>query len=476
MSRMRWKELRSLGGIAAPLAVTQASQLIMGLSASVMLGRLSGSALAAGGLCAIFIQALTVVSQGVIAGAHPLMAAAKGRSETETTEGDEVAYAFGGAVLAGLALSLLSMAVLLNLPAILAPFGVAPEILDDVGEFIGRAAFALPAILWIAPIRLYCSVSAKSWLIMASVGLGALCYMPLLSGLTFGAFNYPGHGVAGAGLAYAVAWWLIAVGLTAYAIIGKHLPLATFRAAIPTAAGAVRDVWSIGWPIALVYAAELGMTLVLTLVTSGFGTIAIIANQIAYTLNSIAFNPIVAIAQAATVRVAYHRGAGRDAAARLAGNLSLITVAGLMALFGVILLVGSKHIINLFLAGETADFAAIAVLTQKLIVILAAFLIFDGLQSAANGALRGLKDTRVPMVIGVCGYWLLGVPVAVVLSFGFGMGVVGVWFGVLVGITSVACTLVWRWKTMVRNAASSTMDVPGPCGGRSWLRKQTSPT
>lgn len=476
MSRMTWNELRSLAGIAAPLAVTQASQLVMSLAASVMLGRLSGSALAAGGLCAIFIQALTVVSQGVIAGAHPLMAAARGKSETETTERDGAAYAFGGAVLVGLAFSLLSVAILLNLPSVLAPFGVAPEILGDVQQFIGRAAWALPAILWIAPIRLYCSVSGKSWLIMASVGLGALCYVPLLSGLTFGVFDSPGNGIAGAGLAFVIAWWLIAGGLTAYAIARRHLPLSTFRSAFPTAAKAAKDVWSIGWPIALIYAAELGMTLVLTLITSGFGTVAIVANQIAYTLNSIAFNPIVAIGQAATVRVAYHLGAGRGATARLAGSLSLIVAAGLMALFGTILLVASDDITRLFLSTATADFAAIQAMAQKLIMILAAFLVFDGLQSAANGALRGLKDTRVPMIIGLCGYWLLGVPIAILLSFGIGMGVVGVWFGILAGITSVACALLLRWKSLAHIAVASVADPSDTRRGRSMLRKLTSAT
>ncbi len=471
-----WNELRSIGGIAAPLAVTQASQLVMSLAASVMLGRVSGSALAAGGLCAIVIQALTVVSQGVIAGAHPLMAAAKGKSDAETVDGDGSAYAFGGAILLGLVFSILSMGILLNLSSILLLFGVAHDVLEDVEEFISRAAFAMPAILWIAPIRLYCSVSGKSWLIMASVGLGAIIYMPLLFGLTFGAFGNAGHGIAGAGLAYAIAWWLVAIGLTAYAVAGNYLPLSTFRAAVPTATKAVRDVWSVGWPIALIYAAELGMTLVLTLVTSGFGTIAIIANQIAYTLNSIAFNPIVAIGQAATVRVAYHLGAGREAAARMAGNLALLVAAGLMAVFGAILLLGSKEIVDFFLAGETSDFAVIEVLAQKLIMILVAFLIFDGLQSAANGALRGLKDTRMPMIIGLCGYWLLGVPVAIVLSFGFGKGVVGVWFGILAGITSVACTLAWRWKIMSATCAPTGCCAPATSGSRSVLHKQSDPT
>ncbi len=474
MTRTTWNELRALAGIAAPLAVTQASQLIMSLAASIMLGRVSGSALAAGGLCAVFIQALTVVSQGVIAGAHPLMAAARGRSEGEAGEGDGTAYAFGGAVLASFAFSLVSVAILLNLPAVLAPFGVEPEVLSDVEQFISLAALALPAILWIAPIRLYFSVSGKSWLIMTSVGLGALLYVPLLSGLIFGAFGIPGTGIAGAGIAYAGVWWLIAGGLTSYAIGRGHIPLSMFRSACPTAVKAVREVWSIGWPIALIYAAELGMTLMLTLITSGFGTVAIVANQIAYTLNNIAFNPIVAIGQAATVRVAYHLGAGRHAIARLAGNLSLLTAAGLMALFGAILLLESESIARLFLGAATADLGAIQALTQKLIMILTAFLVFDGLQSAANGALRGMKDTRVPMIIGLCGYWLVGMPIAILLAFGFGMGVVGVWFGILAGITSVACTLLLRWNRRAGVAVQAISTYTR--GGRSLLRKLTSPT
>jgi MATE family multidrug resistance protein len=300
--------------------------------------------------------------------------------------------------------------------------------------------------------------------------------VPLLSVLTFGAFGDPGHGIAGAGLAYVIAWWLIAGGLTTYAIARGHLPLSTFRSAFPTAAKAARDVWSIGWPIALIYAAELGMTLVLTLITSGLGTVAIVANQIAYTLNNIAFNPIVAIGQAATVRVAYHLGAGRDAVARLAGNLSLIAAAGLMALFGAILLVASEDIASMFLAEGVAEFSAIQALAEKLIMILAAFLIFDGMQSAANGALRGLKDTGVPMIIGLCGYWLLGMPIAIFLAFGLGLGAVGIWFGVLVGITSVACTLLLRWRRLADSAVISVTGSPNTRRGRSMLRKLTSPT
>ncbi len=469
-------ELRSLAGIAAPLAVAQASQLVMSLAASVMLGRLSGSALAASGLCAVFIQVLVVVSQGVIAGAHPLMAAARGKSETEGQGGDDAAYAFGGAILASLILSLLSVAILLNLPAILQPFGVEADILHDVDQFVTMAAWAVPAILWIVPIRLYFSVSGKSWLTMASVAIGAVFYVPALSTLTFGGFGFAGYGLTGAGIAYTIAWWLIAAGLTVYSLLTGHLPASTICNASRNATQALRDVWKIGWPIALIYAAELGMTLVLTLITSGFGTVAIIANQIVYTLNNIAFNPIIAIGQATTVRVAYHLGAGRPAAARLAGNISLMTAAGLMAFFGALFFLASRQIIDLLLGADTVDSAAIEPLAQQLILILAGFLVFDGIQSAANGALRGLKDTRVPMIVGLCGYWLIGLPTAFLLSLWLDFGVIGVWFGILASITSVACCLLLRWTYMTGRAVASADGSVVTRESRDVLRKMISPT
>lgn len=461
-------------GIAAPLAVTQLSQLVMNLAASFMLGRISGSALAAGGLCAIFIQALTVVSQGLIAGAHPLMAAARGRSEAAGAEDDGAAYAFGGAVLTALICSVVAVGFLLNLPSVLAAFPLEPQVLHDLGLFIRHAAWALPAILWIAPIRFYFSVSGRSWLVMAGIGLGAVFYVFLLYALTFGVAGLPAHGIEGAGTAFAVAWWAIALGLTSYAIWRGHLPLRMLAKAYPTAPRSIRDVWAVGWPIALIYAAELGLTLAMTLLASSFGTIAIVANQITNTMNSIAFNPIVALGQAATVRVAYQSGAGRPVEARLAGNLALIAAGTIMAIFGVVLLIGSDHIVLLFLDAAAPDYAAIEALTRTLILILVAFVVFDGIQAAANGSLRGVKDTRIPMLIGLCGYWLVGMPTAVILAFAFGFGAIGIWCGILTGITIVACMLFWRWRRLMQPHRRSDIGVPSAESVGSLLRSPNS--
>ncbi|MGF0540041.1 MATE family efflux transporter [Agrobacterium sp. ES01] len=445
MPTNRRDELRSILSIAAPLAITQVSQLIMNLAASFMLGRISGPALAAGGLCAVFIQAISVVSQGVISGSHPLMAAAIGKSELSSGAEDEVAFAFGGGIVWAFICSVIGVVILLSLPNFLHLFSVPPDVLAGVRNFIVYAAWALPAILWIAPLRFYFSVSGKAWLVMAAIGLGALFYIAMLCTLVFGYMGMPALGVGGAGIAFTTAWWSIALGLTAFCIWRCYLPRAMLRLEFRKWLRAARDVWGVGWPIGLIYAGEFGLTITMTLMVTSFGTVAIVAHQIVNSLNNIAFNPIVALGQAATVRVAYHLGGNRPNSARMAGNLSLVATFLIMALFGLILLFTSGTVTELFLDPGVASYTDIQITTHSLILILVAFLIFDGLQGVSNGCLRGMKDTRVPLIIGLSGFWLIGMPTAAVLAFGFNFGVVGIWFGILSGITSVAIMLLWRW-------------------------------
>jgi MATE family multidrug resistance protein len=446
MRDMRIRELRALAGIAAPLAVTQISQLAMNLSATFMLGRVDARALAAGGLCAIIIQALTVVSQGMIAGVQPVLASARGARESGWGDPVAEARAFAGAVAVALACTAVAMVLLVNLPLLMTAFRIETAVVDDANLYIKGAVWALPAILWMAPMRFYLSVVGRAWVIMVATAVGAVLYLGLLYMFLFGASGLPPLGIVGAGTAFSIAWWAIAIGVTAYVVLSGHVPSGVLRLTWRQYLSGMRDVCAIGWPIALIYAAELGLTIVTTLLISSFGTTAILANQIAYTLNSITFNPIVALAQAATVRVAYHVGARQRDLAQMTGNLALGVAAAIMAVFGTAILASSGWIVTLFIEASNPDIEAVRALTRQLLLVLCAFLIFDGLQSVGNGALRGLKDTRTPMLMGLFGYWLIGLPIAVILGFPLGLGPVGIWLGILSGITSVACLLVRRWR------------------------------
>lgn len=443
-SRSR-SELIALLVIAGPLAATQLSQLAMSLIASVSLGQINSAAFAAGGLCAIIIQTLTVVAQGLLAGVQPLLAADRGADHAGLGHQGMGTKGFAGAYLLALALAALMVLALHNLAPLLALFGIAPDVMAAAQAFAGPASWSLPAVLLVAPLRFHLAVESRTWVIMLAAGAGVPIYAGLMHYLVLGP---PALGIAGAGMAYAGIWWAIALALSAYVGFARLLPKGLFALTAKEVLAGMRAVATLGWPIALIYAAELGLTSVLALMIGSFGTIALAAHQVTHSVNSLAFMPSLALGQAVTVRVAFHMGAGRPDLARRAGNLALKLAAGKMALLGILAVLFVKPLTAFFVGAGNPDLPAILTLTNTLMAILAIFLVCDGLQAVAAGALRGLKDTRIPMLVGVLSYWIIGFPVAAVGAFGLGLGPAGIWLGILAGIGTVALLLTYRWRRL----------------------------
>jgi len=150
-----------------------------------------------------------------------------------------------------------------------------------------------------------------------------------------------------------------------------------------------------------------------------------------------------------TFRVGMHYGANRLHLSRLAGYLGMATGAVLMLLFALLFWLLPEWIIGLFLDRNDPVFADIITLAVSLLAIAAWFELFDGLQSIAMGAIRGLNDGRTTLVIGLTGYWCVGAPLAWLLAFPFGWGAHGVWWGLAAGLAVTATGLVlgFRWKT-----------------------------
>ncbi|GHA13609.1 putative multidrug resistance protein NorM [Devosia pacifica] len=440
--RPEQSELAALLVIAAPLAATQLSQLAMSLIASFALGRLDSAAFAAGGICAIIIQTITVVSQGLIAGVQPLLAADRG-ARFERIEGDGLGVkGFAGAYVLALALSLLAVIALYNLGQLLVLFQFDPLVIEKAERFVRPAAWSLPAVLLLAPMRFHLAVEQRTWVIMLAACGGVAVYSGLLMLLVFGPMTL---GIAGAGLALTITWWLITAAVALYLWVGRLFPAGLAELSVADLKAGVLAVFGIGWPIAVIYGAELGLTTVLALLVGSFGTMSMAAHQVTHSINSVAFMPAVALGQAVTVRVAYHMGRRRADAARAAGNLALVVVAVQMSLLGVAVVLFSDQITLLFIGADNPDAGRIMAITRTLNVILALFLIFDGFQAVASGALRGLKDTRVPMLLGVFSYWVIGLPLALLTAFHLGLGPAGIWIGILGGIGTVACLLLYRW-------------------------------
>jgi MATE family multidrug resistance protein len=437
-------ELKATLGIALPLAGAQLSQVLMGFISAVMMGRLGGDALAAGGLGTTLYFSFVLVFQGVLTAVGPLVAYALGAGEEERV-GGIVAHG----ILIAATLAAIGVAALGRIDAVLAAIGQGPALVAATQHYLDAAIWGFPAGLGFVLLRTYLSALSRTWPIMLVLLACLVADAVLTYALIFGRLGAPSLGIVGAGYASAATQWLMFGGLALYAAnekalrhhgVLRSLSRPRWQEALP--------ILRLGWPIAGMIAIEIGVFTGTALLAGLLGTASLAAHQIAIGIVSLTFMVPLAFTHAATVRVALALGAHRVDAARRAGIISFVCGVGFMAMMAVILLVTPGAIVALYLdRGDPANEAAIAI-ALRLLFIAALFQIFDGAQTIAIGALRGLRDTRVPLLVGAVGYWAIGVPVGWLLAFPVGLGAIGLWWGLALGLAAVAIPLGLRFHRL----------------------------
>ncbi|OCR23120.1 hypothetical protein AFK24_20690 [Pseudomonas syringae] len=453
----RWHELHALLALAVPLAVAQVGQMAMAVTTGVQLGHLNSLALAAGGLGASITSVLVLVSQGVLAGIQPIIAQARGRADARTQE------AYAGALWASLALALLAslliMPLLMNLSPLLESLGVARDIAGLTAMYCRSFAWGVPAILVYAPLRYYLAALEQIRVILLLAFAGA-AFNALLGGLLiFGTGHWAGLGVAGGGLALSITWWCMLLALAGYIVRHRRLPQAPLPGWSALRHG-MREVFAVGWPIGGLYAAEIGLVTLATVQIARFSPVELGAHLICMNIVNIIFMAPLALSQAATIRVATFIGLNQPRAARRSGWTALLLASLFMMLAGLIVTWQQPRIVALFLQRDDENFAAILDLSRSLFFILALYFVFDGIQTVATGALRGLRDTRAPMLICLGGYWGLAFPVGLFLAQGLNWGAAGFWSGYSLGLAAVAILLTRRWHHLTHHLTSRCSGIP----------------
>jgi MATE family multidrug resistance protein len=284
------------------------------------------------------------------------------------------------------------------------------------------------------------------------VSLGGIALnIPLNWWLIHGGLGVPALGVMGAGLAssfcnlamLAGLLWLIARDrhLRRFRILGRFWRFD---------AGRLREVWVIGLPIAGAMLLEIGVFAFAAIVMGWMGALAVAAHAIAVQLATATFMVPMGIGHAATARVGLATGAGDARGAARAGWVALAMGAIFMAASATAMIVGGGAIAWAFLDPTNPGAAETAALAATLLVVAGLFQLADGVQAVAAGALRGLKDTAVPMLLAGFGYWVAGLPLGLLLAFALGFGPVGVWIGLAAGLVLVAALMTWRWIRLSR--------------------------
>jgi MATE family multidrug resistance protein len=203
----------------------------------------------------------------------------------------------------------------------------------------------------------------------------------------------------------------------------------------------LRKLVRIGAPAAGQILLEVGAWNLCTFAAGYLTPVALAAHTIALNYASVSYMVPLGIGAAAAVSVGHAIGAGDPARARRAGWLALALGTGFMVCAGIVFLVAPRPLILLY----THDARVLAV-GPSLLWIAAAFQIFDGIQTVSTGALRGLGETRVPMVANLVGYWVMGLPLGFILCFVLKWGIYGMWIGLTLSLIVIALALLARWK------------------------------
>jgi MATE family multidrug resistance protein len=203
----------------------------------------------------------------------------------------------------------------------------------------------------------------------------------------------------------------------------------------------IKKLVRIGIPSGLQYFLEVATFTFAAIMIGWIGKTQLAAHQIALNIASITYMVILGVSFAGTIRVGTAFGHKDIAEVRKSGFTAIGLAALTMLCFGIII-ISTRNILPLFYIKEKE----VIELASKLLIIAALFQIFDGLQSSGISVLRGLADTKIPMIISFGAYWLIGIPVAALLGFYFGLGAVGIWIGLLLGLAILGISMVFRFN------------------------------
>jgi MATE family multidrug resistance protein len=434
-------ELTETLKLAAPMALTQLGQIAMTTTNLVLIGRIGDEAVAAAGLASTIYFIGFTLGIGLMAAVAPLAAQAFGAGEPAL-----VRRALRTGLWVALLVSLPIMAFPLRGEPILRALGQAPMTSHLAQDYLFGLAWGVMPALWFQAIRSFMGALNRPQPILR-ITLAAIPANALLAYLLiYGAFGLPKLGLFGAGLATTtVNFGMFLGGLW---FVTQRKPFSDYR--IFTRVWRIdwismRQIVVIGAPISIAILLEYGVFSSAGLLMGPIGTAALAAHQIALQVVSILFMVPLGVGMSATIRVGHAVGRNDPAAIKRAGYVAMLLGTLLSAILTLAVIFARFPIVRLFLGdatmnGETGGLAA------SLLAVGATLFVTDGLQGTAVGALRGLKDTRIPLLVAAISYWLIGFPAAYALAFFTPFGAIGVWIGLSVGTAVNATLLVLRFR------------------------------
>lgn len=434
-------EIRRTLTLALPLILAQLAQMSASFVDTLMVGRLGNTQLAGIALGGSIFFLTFLVCGGVLFSVGPTVSQAFGAGETK---------AAGRAAQQGFFLALL-----LSVPAVIL-FSQIGRILPLLGQEPGAVRLAtgyvqaiawgfVPALLTISLRGLLEGISNPRpvmYIAFLAVGFNALMNYLLM----FGNWGFPALGLVGTGYASALSFWLSLALLVLYS--ARTLPQFEVFRFCGVDAKVLFDLLRIGLPIGLTLGFEAGLFSATAILMGTLGTIPLAAHQIAIQSASFTFMVPLGLASATAVRVGQAVGRRDPGGVQRAGWVGIVLSAGVMLVSALTFWFLPELVVGLYLDADDPANAAVVRTAARFLAFAAVFQVFDGLQVSAAGALRGLKDTRAPMLISLLSYWGVGLSTGALLAFMLGLGGRGLWLGLVLGLVTAAFLLVGRFRRL----------------------------
>jgi MATE family multidrug resistance protein len=430
-------EILAMARLATPIVVAELGWMAMGIVDIMFVGRISAEAIGAVGLGTAIFYGVGIFASGLLLGLDTLVARSFGSGNRK-----DCRHSLISALWLSLLLMPAVMAAILGFLPLLERIGIDASVLQVTRPYLRALTWSAPPLMLYFGLRRYLQATGHVRPVMTALVLANLVNLAGNWVLVFGNLGAPSMGAEGSAWATFLSRFFLAVML---AIVIIRADPEFFHDVWHPDWYRIRKLVSLGLPAAGQIGLEVAVFGTVTVLVSKTTAAALAGHQIALTTISTTFMVPLGISSAAAVRVGHALGRGDPQGAVRAGWMALALGAVVMGTSTLVLLTIPEWVARLF-----TPVPEILATGTVLLRIAAFFELFDGLQVVATGALRGLGDTRTPMLCHFAGYWMIGLPMGSFLCFRIGWGAAGLWTGLTVGLILIGSFLTWFWSRNAR--------------------------
>jgi len=427
--------------LGLPVIIAHLLQTLMQFVDTIMAGHVSSHDLAGLAIATALYHPVFLLMLGILISLGSIIAQLFGAGNRQ-----EIVRNVIQGLWLSLVLAFISILIIANLEPVLNKMGYEQEVIRVASDYLKALCWGMPAVYAFVVLRMFSEGLSITRPAMYFTLLGLGVNIVSNYALIFGHFGFPALGAVGAGWTTSMVHWVMFCAMLVFCM--KASMFESYRKFIAFTRPSwlyLHEILRIGIPNGFGIAAEVGLFAMVSLLMGTFGVTAIAGHQVAINIAAVTFMLPMGLSFAISIRVGQAKGRGDYVATRFTGYAGIILCILITAVTAAVFVNFPEMIVALY-----SDDQEVRSLAVQLLYMAAVFQLSDGMQVGALGALRGLKDTRVPFVTNVVAYWFIGLPTAYLVGVYFKFGPVGMWVGLIVGLSIAAVLHSWRFGTLTR--------------------------